>query len=365
MKMISEFRNSEKVKLLIKKINGLVKKDKIYRFMEVCGTHTMSISKFGIRSLLPENVELISGPGCPVCVTSQGEIDAVFDLIKENKPIIATYGDLLKVPGSSGDNLLKLKSLGYDIRTVFSPLDVIKMAKQNRDKSVVFLSVGFETTTPPSAALVKVLENEKIDNVYLFVMNKTMPNILEFIAKQKIVKIDGFLCPGHVSVITGESLYLPLVDNGFACVITGFEPIDILLGIYKLIKQVNDGNYFVDNAYKRVVKSDGNKKALELMHEVFEESDSYWRGIGIVKDSGLKLREKYDRFDAVKKFNIFVDHNSEIKGCRCGEVLLGLIKPYECGLFENVCNPENPVGPCMVSSEGTCAAYYKYERKRK
>ncbi|MGA1861824.1 hydrogenase formation protein HypD [Deferribacter thermophilus] len=362
MRMISEYRDKDKVDLLLRQIKKINNKSSTYRFMEICGTHTMSISKFGVRTLLPENIELISGPGCPLCVTSQGEIDAIFEMIINYKPIVVTYGDLLKVPGSNGESLLKLKSMGYDIRVVFSPLDTLKIAKDNPNREIVFLSIGFETTTPPTAALVKMLEKHSINNVFIFVMNKTMPNILDFIIKQEIVKLDGFICPGHVSVITGELLYKPLVDNNFACAIAGFEPVDILLGIYSLIEQVNSGVYYVKNTYKRVVKSDGNHKALELLEEVFEPTDAFWRGIGLVMGSGLKLKRGYERYDAINKYGLKINHNKSISGCKCGEILLGLKKPYECGMFAKYCTPENPVGPCMVSSEGTCAAFYKYER---
>ncbi|KAA0258431.1 hydrogenase formation protein HypD [Deferribacter autotrophicus] len=359
MKLIDSFRDKEKVDILLKQIDKLNIKDKEYRFMEVCGTHTMSISRFGLRTLLPENILLISGPGCPVCVTSQGEIDAIFDLVKNNDVIIATYGDLLKVPGSNGENLYILRSMGFDIRVVFSPLDVIEIAK-NTDKEVVFLSIGFETTTPPSAGLVKQLVKENIKNVSLFVMNKTMPKVLDFIANQENVMVDGFLCPGHVSAITGERLYEPLVRSGFACVISGFEPVDVLMSVKLLMEQVNKGEFWVENNYGRVVKRNGNELAMKLMYEVFEDSDAYWRGIGVIEGSGLMLRANYKDFDAMEKFNIEVDYSKSLPGCRCGDVLLGRIKPTDCSLFGNRCTPEDPYGPCMVSSEGSCAAYYKY-----
>ncbi|MGA1846838.1 hydrogenase formation protein HypD [Deferribacter abyssi] len=358
MRLIDSYRDKKTVDILLTQIGNINVKHK-YRFMEVCGTHTMSISRFGLRTLLPENINLISGPGCPVCVTSQGEIDAIFDLVKNNDVIIATYGDLLKVPGSNGENLYMLRSIGFDVRVIYSPLDVISIAK-NTGKEVVFLSIGFETTTPASAALVKQLVKENIKNVSLFVMNKTMPRVLDFIANQKEVMVDGFLCPGHVSAITGERLYEPLVKSGFACVISGFEPVDILMSVKLLMEQVNKGKFWVENNYGRVVKSNGNELAMKLMYEVFEDCDACWRGIGIIGKSGLKLRDNYKEYDAIERFNIFIDYDKSLPGCRCGDVLLGRINPTDCSFYGKRCTPDNPFGPCMVSNEGSCAAYYKF-----
>lgn len=363
MELISKFRDREVVKILIDKIYKEVDESKLYNIMEVCGTHTMSISKFGIRTLLPPEIKLISGPGCPVCVTSQGEIDCIFQLLENNDIILATYGDMMRVPGSMKKNLLDMKASGKDIRVVISPLDILKIRKKS-DKEVVFVSIGFETTNPATAALVDLIVNRQIDGVYILIFNKTMPEIISVLLDDNSLNIDGFLCPGHVSVITGEKLYLPIVRKNKAAVITGFEPIDILSSILEIVKQVNSKNFNIVNNYKRAVKSDGNEKANKLVDRYFKKVDAVWRGVGIVKQSGLALKSEYNYLDAIVRYNLSLEKREEIPGCRCGDVLKGKILPIECPLFERVCNFENPVGPCMVSSEGACAAYYKYEKGR-
>ncbi|MCB4205082.1 hydrogenase formation protein HypD [Deferribacterales bacterium Es71-Z0220] len=360
MEMISRFRDKDIVKLLLENIFKETETDKIYNIMEVCGTHTMSISRFGIRGLLPKNVRLISGPGCPVCVTSQGEIDMIFELLKYNDVIAAVYGDLMKVPGSDGRNLLDLKAEGKDIRVVISPLDVLKL-KNEQKKGVVFISIGFETTNPATAGLIEVIVNQGLDGFYILTLNKTMPEIIDILLEDKELNVDGFLCPGHVSVMTGESLYLPIIKRNKAAVITGFEPVDILYSILDIIRQINCKNFFIKNNYGRVVNSIGNEKANGLVYKYFEPADSIWRGVGTIKNSGLKIREQYKYLDASERFGLHPSDKLEIDGCKCGEVLKGKILPNKCNLFGLMCTPENPVGPCMVSSEGACAAYYKYE----
>ncbi len=359
MILTKNFRDSEKAKILSDKIKSSVKNDLEYNFMEVCGTHTMSIAKFGIRNLLPKNVNLISGPGCPVCVTSQSEIDAVFNLLDNNDIILCAFGDFLRVPGGNGQNLLDYRANGHDIRIVTSPLDCIEICEEN-DSEVVFVGIGFETTIPTIASLVKIAFEKNIENLSLMAFLKTMPKVLELILSDDDLKIDGFLCPGHVSAITGISIYEPIVTNNKAAVVAGFEPVDILYSIYKLILQVNRKEFQIENLYSRTVKNNGNPLALQIMYEVFEEADVEWRGLGLIEKSGLTFKKEFQIFDAFKKFNIELKYVSFDNGCICGEILKGKVSPGKCDLFGSACSPEQPVGPCMVSSEGACAAYYKY-----
>lgn len=360
MKTISKFRDGELSRKLIDKICVVSDPSKKYNIMEVCGTHTMAISKLGIRNVLPQNIRLVSGPGCPVCVTPQGEIDAIFTLLEENDITLCVYGDMMKVPGTSGKNLLDYKSEGYDVRVVLSCLDVFKFAEKST-KDVVFVSIGFETTNPTVAALIKILVENHVKNTSIMLFNKTMPEVLGVLLNDKLLNIDGFLCPGHVSVMTGASLYEPVVRMKKAAVITGFEPVDILSSIYEIVRQVNENNYKIVNNYPRTVKYEGNSKASGLVCKYLKKTDSSWRGIGVIERSGLSIKEEFSFLDAVKKYRLEVDSLDEIDGCSCGEVLKGRKFPHQCALFGNVCNTENPVGPCMVSSEGACAAYYKYD----
>ncbi|HCW92884.1 MAG TPA: hydrogenase formation protein HypD [Flexistipes sinusarabici] len=360
MKLITDFRNSELSRRLIEKIEEESSSESEYSIMEVCGTHTVSIFKYGIRSVLPENVSLISGPGCPVCVTSQGEIDAIFQILKNNDVSLLTFGDLMKVPGSSGENLINLRSEGKDIRVMLSPLDAVKTAAREPDREFVFVGIGFETTAPAIASAVLEAKNMGLSNFSILPFCKTMPEVLGYLLDDPKLDINGFLCPGHVSVVTGKNIYQPLAQKGKAAVITGFEPLDILSSILQIIRQVNSGDYCVYNNYSRVVSDNGNRKAVQIMDTVFEPSPSVWRGLGELEDSGLGLKEEFSLFNSLEKFNVRVPQVSEKKGCRCGEVLKGYIKPNLCPLFSLQCNPENPVGPCMVSSEGACAAYYKF-----
>jgi hydrogenase expression/formation protein HypD len=357
MKLISDFRDPELCKKLLYQIEKEAVKDK-YRFMEVCGSHTMAIAKSGVKSILPDNIELISGPGCPVCVTPQCEIDAIFEIIEQGA-IVATFGDMMRVPGKDGKNLQQLKSEGADIRIVFSPLDVIKIAEET-DKEVVFIGIGFETTAPAVASLALVAKQKGIKNISITPYNKTMPEVLGLLITDENLKIDGFICPGHVTAVTGLSLYDPIVAAGMSAVVTGFEPVDILASILEMVKQSNSGEYVVKNMYGRVVSDEGNSKALGILDEVYEKQGKWWRGIGYVEASGLVFNKDYEEFDAFKRFDINIEGDDEIPGCACGEVLKGYIRPSDCPLFKTACNPMNPVGPCMVSSEGACAAYYKY-----
>jgi hydrogenase expression/formation protein HypD len=355
--MIDDFRDAELCKKLIAKIEKEAVKD-CYRFMEVCGSHTMAIAKFGIKSILPKNIDLISGPGCPVCVTPQCEIDALFD-IASGGAVIATFGDMMRVPGADGQNLQKMKSAGADVRIVFSPLDTLKIAKET-DKEVVFVGIGFETTAPAVAGLALMAKKGGYKNVSITPYNKTMPEVLSLILSDDNLKINGFVCPGHVTAVTGIGLYDPVVAQGMSAVVTGFEPVDILSSILEMVRQVNTGDYKAMNMYSRVVSDEGNEKARQVIDTVYEKQGCWWRGIGFIEDSGLAFRKEYEEFDAFKRFNVNLEGDDEIAGCSCGDVLKGYIKPNECALFGSACTPVNPVGPCMVSSEGACAAAYKY-----
>ncbi|MCX8084374.1 MAG: hydrogenase formation protein HypD [Calditerrivibrio sp.] len=357
MDLMKGFRDKQGVLNLLNKIKKEASHQRVYNIMEICGTHTVSISKWGIRGLLPSNIKLISGPGCPVCVTSQGEIDLIFDLLENNNVTLAVYGDLMKVPGSDGRNLISLRSSGKKIIVLNSVLELLNYKHTDQ---IVFVSIGFETTTPQTAFLIEQLAHRKINNVTVLLFNKTLPNVLGVILEDPKLTIDGFLCPGHVSTITGEELYEPIVRKNKAAVIAGFEPIDILNGIYEIIKQVNTGSFSIVNSYKRVVRGVRNDKAISMLYKVFEVTDAVWRGIGIIEKSGLKIRKEFEQFDAFKRYALIAKGYMEREGCRCGDVLKGYIKPFECSLYGNVCTTESPYGPCMVSSEGTCAAYYTY-----
>lgn len=358
MKYVDEFRNEEYVKALVKSLHSYEKKP--FTLMEVCGTHTMAIFKYGIREILPENIRLISGPGCPVCVTPQSYIDAALELSKHDNVIITTFGDMMRVPGKSS-SLLKRKAEGGDIRIVYSALDALNIAKENSGKKVIFLSVGFETTTPITAIAAMEAMKEGIDNVFFLLSHRIIPPAMELLVKDKDINIDGFLLPGHVSAIIGEKPYEFLSkEYNIPGVITGFEPSDILQGITSLLSMILNKDFKILNEYKRVVKSNGNVKASEYLKEVFTLSEGRWRGIGNIENSSYIFKKKYEAFDAVKHFNIdYVEYDGS-PGCRCGEILKGKISPLQCPLYKKVCSPENPIGSCMVSSEGTCSAYYRY-----
>ena len=357
MKYIDEFRD----KSLVKNITGQIHKisTKPVALMEVCGGHTMAIQKFGIPSLLPGNIRLLSGPGCPVCVTGREYIDKAVALARQKDVIITTYGDLIRVPGSES-TLDMEKANGAQIRMVFSTLEALKIAKTNPDKKIVFLGIGFETTTPSSAMGIILAEQEKLKNFFVLSSHKVMPPAMSALIDEG-VKIDGYIAPGHVSTITGSSIYKDIPERyNLSVVISGFEPVDLLQSIYMLVRQREENTPKVEIQYKRVVMPEGNKKALAMMDQVFESRDDWWRGLGVLPDSGLGIRDKYARYDAEKQFDIQVKQAPEPKGCICGEILKGLKNPKECKLFGKACNPQNPVGACMVSSEGACHAYYKY-----
>ena len=358
-----EYRSPEISRKLAAQIGKISRRS--IRLMEVCGTHTMSIFRHGIRSVLPETISLVSGPGCPVCVTAQNEIDAFIALSEKDDVIITTFGDLLKVPGSHS-SLQEERAKGRDIRMVYSAFDALDIARKNPDRNIVFPGVGFETTAPTIAASIFSAKQMELDNFFVFSAHKVVPPALFALMENKKVRIDGFILPGHVSVIIGTNAYLPFFErHGIPCVIAGFEPADILQSVLMLVSQIESHVSKLENAYPRAVSSQGNGKAMEMMGKVFETADAGWRGLGVIPQSGLEIREKFADFDARKKFKI---QNSKFKiqknGCICGEILTGLKEPPECSLYKKICTPMNPVGPCMVSSEGTCAAYYRYHMER-
>jgi len=329
-------------------------------FMEVCGTHTVAIFRHGIRSLLPEGLKLLSGPGCPVCVTSIKDIDTAIAIARKKNAILTTFGDMMRVPGGK-QSLMDVRAEGADIRIVYSPLDSLKIARENKEKKVVFFAAGFETTAPSTAATVSEAERMGIPNFYLYSVHKVVPPALEALLLGEDVRIDGFILPGHVSTIIGTSPYKFIPEKySIPCAVTGFEAHDILSGIAMLLKQIIEGKISVEVEYKSVVKEEGNPKAVAFIQNFFEPSDSYWRGIGMIPGSGLRLRDKWKHRNAEAVFDLDVPDIAEPKGCMCGLVLRGIKMPSECPLFAKVCNPDKPVGACMVSSEGSCAAYYRY-----
>ncbi|MBI9053777.1 MAG: hydrogenase formation protein HypD [Bacteroidales bacterium] len=357
MKFIDEYRDAEIVEIISKRLSRF--RDLDISLMEVCGGHTMAIHRFGIPSLLAKGIKLISGPGCPVCVSSISFIDKAILCSGIDNVIITTYGDLIRVPGSKS-SLENEKSKGADIRIVYSTLEALRIAQANRDKKVVFLGIGFETTAPASAVAIQKAFEENISNFYLLSAHKIMPPVMEALLNDK-VRIDGFICPGHVSAITGSRIYNFIPEKyRIACVVTGFEPMDLMQSIEMLVNQVVDRSPKVQIQYSRAVTMEGNTKAQAIMNEIFETRNDYWRGIGEIPNSGLRLKNKYKNYDAELIFDIKVDVENENSACICGDILRGLKTPKDCKLFNKVCSPSNPIGACMVSSEGACAAYYKY-----
>ncbi len=336
---------------------------KIFNVMEVCGTHTQALSKLGIRQLVNPNINLLSGPGCPVCVTSEGYIDAAIELLKNSNVILSTFGDMMKVNGSR-ENLIKQREKGKNIKILYSPLDSITLAEENEDKEIVFLGVGFETTTPIIALAIKIVEEKSIKNISFLIGMKRMEPILHYILKQPNHNIQGLMCPGHVAAVKGADYFKFIVEEyNIPAVVAGFEALDITCALYFLMEQQNKTEKSFKNLYKTCVSPEGNKRANELMGEVFTYCDNEWRGIGVIKDSGFALSEKYRKYDAAERFGINLRKNSEknnIKTCACSEILLGKKLPNKCELFGRSCIPEHPIGPCMVSTEGSCSIFYKY-----
>ncbi len=357
MKFYTEYRDKKLCQSIIAKIKELTAAE--ISLMEVCGTHTMSIFRSGIKDLLPGNIHLIAGPGCPVCVTPVSDIDYMIALAKMNNTIIVTFGDMINVPGSHS-SLKKEQAKGADVRVIYSPIQTLKIAEEFPRKKVILIGIGFETTIPLLASVVLEAIKKNLTNFYLLSLAKVMPPIIDNLLKEKEVKIDGIMCPGHVSTIIGTKPYQFIPDRyNIPCVIAGFEPTDILLGLYHLVRQKVKGIAQVENRYQRAVREEGNPIALNLITQVFSPVHSEWRGIGIVAESGLDLQPEFAHLNA-RNFCVSVAKPKEHALCRCGEVLRGIITPEQCPLFKKVCTPENPIGACMVSSEGTCAAYYKY-----
>lgn len=357
MQYIEEYRKKDLILALSAELQKISKKE--ITLMEVCGGHTMAIHRFGLHALLPPTIRLLSGPGCPVCVSSQHFLDLAIAYSKIPGVIVTTYGDLIRVPGSES-SLEKEKANGRDIRIVYSVLDSLEIARHNPDNNVIFLGIGFETTSPATAAAIVEASKEKLTNFFVLSAHKVMPPVMKALVEEG-VKIDGFIAPGHVSAITGTSIYNELAEVcGLGVVIAGFEPVDLMQSILMLVRQLEQRMPKVEIQYQRVVQNDGNKIAQKLLLEVFELKDDRWRGLGIIPESGLKIRKEFAAYDAEKQFAITVPEPADPKGCICGSILRGLKTPIDCPLFSKACTPSNPVGACMVSGEGTCATYYKY-----
>lgn len=372
MKYIDEFRDGALAKSISANIKNAVQPDRDYRLMEFCGGHTHAISRYGIADLLPANVHLIHGPGCPVCVLPIGRIDQAIRLVSTHNLILCTYADTLRIPASDHLSLLKIKACGADVRVVYSTQDILKIARENPEREVVFLAIGFETTTPPSAIAVKQAASENLQNFSLLCNHVLTPAAMHAIlttrstdAKSR-VHLDGFIGPAHVSTVIGSKPYETFADDyRKPVVIAGFEPLDILQAILMLIHQINSGLAKVENEFTRAVTHTGNLKAQSIVNEVFETRASFdWRGLGSVKDSALKLRAEFARFDAELKFKLDDISVNDHKACECSAILRGEKRPQECKIFGTVCTPDNPIGSCMVSSEGACAAYYVYGRHK-
>ncbi|MEY9878974.1 hydrogenase formation protein HypD [Bradyrhizobium sp. USDA 329] len=372
MKYADEFRDKEIALGLAKAIRAEADPQKPYRFMEFCGGHTHAISRYGLEDMLPKNVRMIHGPGCPVCVLPAGRIDMAIRLAERPDIILCVYGDLMRVPGSQGASLLKAKARGADIRMVYSTIDVIRIAEDNPGREVVFFAIGFETTTPPTAVMIRLAEKKQLENFSVFCNHVLTPpamqNILESPDIRNIgrVEIDGFVGPAHVSTIIGTAPYEFFAEEfGKPVVIAGFEPLDMMQAILMLVRQVNEDRHEVENQYSRAVNRDGNLRAKEEVSDIFELRDQFeWRGLGQVPYSGLKLKRAYATYDAEVRFDMHELRVDDNPACECGAILRGVKKPVDCKLFGTVCTPETPMGSCMVSSEGACAAHWTYGRFR-
>ena len=362
MRFIDEFRDPRLARSLVEKIRENARQP--LRLMEFCGGHTHAILRFGIRSLLPPNLEMLSGPGCPVCVTSAIDLDRAIAMAHIDKVILTTFGDMVRVPGSRG-SLQDARAEGSDIRIVYSPMDAVNLAEKHSSRPVLFLGVGFETTAPGVAASILQAHQQGIRNYFVLCLHKLTPPATKAILNSGEVKVSGILGPGHVTTVIGTDAWRFLAENyRVPIAVAGFEPLDILRGISMLVDQINEGRARVDNAYPRSVLPQGNRTALAIMNEVFHVCDADWRGLGALPGSGMRIREKYGAFDALKAFRVNVVPSVDPPGCRCGEVLRGVVSPPDCPLFRQTCNPEHPVGPCMVSAEGACVAYYQFEDRR-
>ena len=372
MKYADEFRDKAIAQGLARAIAAEVDPQRPYRFMEFCGGHTHAISRYGLEDMLPRNVRMIHGPGCPVCVLPAGRIDMAIRLAERPEIILCVYGDLMRVPGSHGNSLLRAKARGADVRMVYSTMDAIRIAEQTPQREVVFFAIGFETTTPPTAVMIRLAEKKRLSNFSVFCNHVLTPsamhNILESPDIRNIgrVEIDGFVGPAHVSTIIGTQPYEFFAEEfGKPVVISGFEPLDMMQSILMLVRQVNEGRHEVENQYSRAVTREGNLRAKEEVSDIFELRDRFeWRGLGLVPYSGLKLKQAYAQFDAELRFAMQELRVTDNPACECGAILRGVKKPVDCKLFGTVCTPETPIGSCMVSSEGACAAHWTYGRFR-
>ncbi len=360
MKHLDEYRDIELAKPLVEELKKAVTKP--LRVMEVCGSHTMAIFRNGLRTILPEGMDLVSGPGCPVCVTSASHMDAFIAMADPANVRVTIFGDLFRVPGSH-TSLAIASSRGAKVDIVYSPMDALATAINNPDELIVFLGVGFETTTPGIAATILAAKNQNIKNFFVFSTQKTMIPPMKALLNDPDLNIDALLCPGHVSSIIGASAWKVLAENyNLACVVGGFETADLLKSLVLLARQVADNDIKVENSYPRAVAWECNKRARNMVEKIFEPADTEWRGLGNIPASGLKIRDEFSDFDAEVRFDITLPRAEEPKGCLCGNILKGINNPMDCPLFDSKCTPANPIGPCMVSSEGTCAAYHKYGR---
>src|SRR3954471_21177872 len=363
MKFVDEFRDAGMARVLATKIAALCEPGRHYKFMEVCGGHTHTIYKHGLEDYLPETVSLVHGPGCPVCVIPMGRVDDAIAIAEHDDVILTTFGDMLRVPGGRG-SFFDAKAAGSDIRMVYSPLDALKIARKNPDKRVVFMAIGFETTAPSTAMTVLRAAAEKLDNFSVFCNHVTIIPAIKAILDSPDLRLDGFIGPGHVSTVIGCRPYEWIArDAGKPLVGAGSEPLDILQSVYQLLLQLSEGRCEVENQYSRVVPWDGNRRALEVIGEVMELRPYFeWRGLGFISHSAMRMREAYARFDAERVFAVPGVRVADPKACQCGEVLKGVLEPWECKVFGTACTPETPIGTCMVSSEGACAAYYNFGR---
>ena len=358
MKHQDEYRDPRAARQLAEKIRG--RSTRPVRLMEICGTHTVSVFRHGIKSVLPDTVTLVSGPGCPVCVTATEEIDRAVKLARTPGVRLATFGDLIRVPGSQS-SLKKEMAEGAAVSMVYSTMDAVELARQHPDEQVAFLGIGFETTAPTVAAAVLAADRLGLNNFTVLSAHKLLPPAMNALLSSGDLGIDGFMCPGHVTTIIGTQAYREVAAKfGTPSVVTGFEPVDILQGILMLVEMLEDGRADVAIQYKRGASDSGNPKARAVIDRVFQPVDAAWRGLGIIPQSGLGFRPEYEKFDAAERFDVSVPAAKEPPGCACGDVLRGIVTPPECRLYRKACSPDHPVGPCMVSTEGACAAWYRY-----
>ncbi|WP_166142183.1 hydrogenase formation protein HypD [Methylosinus sp. RM1] len=367
MRHVDEYRDGDLARAIAQRITAEAQSDRQYRFMEFCGGHTHAISRYGIEDLLPENIRLIHGPGCPVCVLPMGRIDDAIRLAAREEVTLCTYADLMRVPASGGSSLMKAKANGADIRMVYSTLDAIAIAEKEPQRQVVFFAIGFETTTPPTAVAIRLAQKKGLANFSIFCNHVLTPAAMQAILDtDNGVEIEGFVGPAHVSTVIGSAPYRRFAsDYHKPVVIAGFEPLDVLQAILMLLRQINEGRCEIENQYRRAVTESGNAKAIDEVAEIFELREAFeWRGLGEIPHSALKLREAYADYDAERRFAMETKPARDNPACECGAILRGQKRPQDCKLFGVACTPETPMGSCMVSSEGSCAAYWAYGRFR-